>query len=152
MVKAACLESRISRARTPLWPSSFREIKLFFPVLSWRFNIVGRFRVRDLAYLTSDAQTSSNICSPRLLTFMHSFIHLFIHLLISSFIHSFIHSFIQISDGLSGFTLVLIFNVWYRKHFHIKNFIKYHVYYWCCVEQPGHAVLHVLDWNISHKH
>ena len=34
VVKAACLESRNLRARTPLWPSSFKETKCFFPVHS----------------------------------------------------------------------------------------------------------------------
>ena len=34
MIKAACVESRISRFRTPHWPSSFKETKCFFPVHS----------------------------------------------------------------------------------------------------------------------
>ena len=34
VVKAACLESRRSRARAPLWPSSFKEKKCFFPAHS----------------------------------------------------------------------------------------------------------------------
>ena len=32
--KAACLESRRSRARTPLWPTSYKETKCFFPARS----------------------------------------------------------------------------------------------------------------------
>ena len=33
-VKAACLESRRSRVQTPLWPSSFKRKKCFFPAHS----------------------------------------------------------------------------------------------------------------------
>ena len=34
VVKAACLESQRSLVRTPLWPSSFKETKCFFPANS----------------------------------------------------------------------------------------------------------------------
>ena len=35
-VNAACLESRGSRARTPLWHSSFKETQFFFSVHSYK--------------------------------------------------------------------------------------------------------------------
>ena len=59
MVKAACLESRVSWVRTPLWHSSFKETKCFFPAHSERFNIVGSLREREVAYSASDSQRSN---------------------------------------------------------------------------------------------
>ena len=58
VVKVACLESRRSRARTPLWHSSSKETKCFFPAHAWRFNIVGSLHYREVAYSASDRQGS----------------------------------------------------------------------------------------------
>ena len=52
----ACLENRRSRVRTPLWPSSFKETKCFFPAHSQRFNISGRLRDQEVACSASDRQ------------------------------------------------------------------------------------------------
>ena len=48
--------SRRSRVRTPLWHSSFKETKYFFPAHSWRFNILGNLRDRKVAGSASDRQ------------------------------------------------------------------------------------------------
>ena len=53
VVKAACLESRRSRGRTPLWPPKFKRNKML------RFNIVGRLRDREVACSASDHQGSN---------------------------------------------------------------------------------------------
>ena len=50
------LERRRSWVLTPLWPSSFKATKCFFPTHSWRFNIVGRLRDREVACSPSDRQ------------------------------------------------------------------------------------------------
>ena len=55
VVKAACLESRIPRARTPLWPSSFKDTKYFFHAHSLRFNIMRSIRDREVACSASDS-------------------------------------------------------------------------------------------------
>ena len=57
--EATCLESRILRVRTPLWHSSFYETKWFFPAHTWRFNIVGSLRDREVACSASDRQESN---------------------------------------------------------------------------------------------
>ena len=46
---SACLENRRSRIRAPLWPSSFKGTKCFSPLHSWKFNIVGSLRHREVA-------------------------------------------------------------------------------------------------------
>ena len=45
----ACLESRRSRVRTPLWPSSFKEIKCFFSTHSIMINNLGNLCDREIA-------------------------------------------------------------------------------------------------------
>ena len=60
MVNAACLESRRSRARSPLWNLSFKETKCFFPGHTQRFNIVGNLRDREVARSTADRQGSND--------------------------------------------------------------------------------------------
>ena len=47
-------ENRGSRVQTPLWHSSFKKTKCFFPAHSWRFNIVGSLCVREVACSASD--------------------------------------------------------------------------------------------------
>ena len=47
-VKATCLENRRSRVRPPLWHSSFKEAKCFFPAHSQRLNIVGSLRDQEV--------------------------------------------------------------------------------------------------------
>ena len=59
VVKAACLESRRTRARLPLWHSNFKETKCSFPAHSWRFNIVRSHRNREVACLASDRRCSN---------------------------------------------------------------------------------------------
>ena len=59
VVKAACLESRKSQVRTPLWPSIFKETKCFFTAHSQWFNIVGNFRDREVACSALDHQDSN---------------------------------------------------------------------------------------------
>ena len=59
-VKAACLESRRLRGRTPLWLSSFKETKCVFPAHSWWVNIVGNLRDREVACSASDRQGSNS--------------------------------------------------------------------------------------------
>ena len=54
VVKAACLESRGSWVRAPLWPSNFKEIKCFFPAHSQRFTIVRSLCDREVAWSASD--------------------------------------------------------------------------------------------------
>ena len=49
VVKTACLGSRRSRVRAPLWPSSLQKTKCFFPAHSYRLNIVGSLRDRGVA-------------------------------------------------------------------------------------------------------
>ena len=56
VVKAACLDSRRSRVRTPLWPSSLKETKCFFPAHPKSFNSVGSLRDWEVACSTSDSQ------------------------------------------------------------------------------------------------
>ena len=56
VVKAACLESRKSRVRTPLWDACFKEKKYLFLAHSWRFNIVGGLRDREVACSASDCR------------------------------------------------------------------------------------------------
>ena len=57
-IKAACLESRRSRVRTPLRHYSLKETKCFFPAHSQRFNIVGS-RDRVIGCSASDRQGSN---------------------------------------------------------------------------------------------
>ena len=59
VVKAACLESRKSRVRAPLWPQSVKETKCFFSADPQLFNIVKSLRDRDVACLVSDRQGSN---------------------------------------------------------------------------------------------
>ena len=56
--KAACLESRRSRVRAPLWPSSFKKTECFFPAHPQRFNIVWNLRDQEEACSASDRQGS----------------------------------------------------------------------------------------------
>ena len=58
VVKVACLESRRSRGRTPLWHSSFKETTCFFPAHSQRFNIVGSLRDREVVSSASHRHSS----------------------------------------------------------------------------------------------
>ena len=51
VVATACLESRWSWARAPLWPISFKETKCFFPAHSQKVNIVGSICDREVACL-----------------------------------------------------------------------------------------------------
>ena len=57
VVKAACLESRRLRVRTPLWPPSFKETNV-----SQRFNIVGSLCDREVACSASDYQGNFEVC------------------------------------------------------------------------------------------
>ena len=59
VVKAACLKSRRSRVRTPLWPPSYKETKCFFSAHSQRFNIVGSLCDQEVACSASDRQGSN---------------------------------------------------------------------------------------------
>ena len=59
VVKPACLENRRLWARSPLWHSSFKETKCFFPAHSWWFNIVESLRDREVACSASDRQGSN---------------------------------------------------------------------------------------------
>ena len=59
VVKPACLESWSSKVRPPLWHSSFKDTKCFFPAHSWRFNIVESLRDREVACSASDPQGSN---------------------------------------------------------------------------------------------
>ena len=59
VVKAACLERRRSRIRTPLWLSSVKESNCFFPAHSYIFNIVGSLRGREVAWSASDRHGSN---------------------------------------------------------------------------------------------
>ena len=47
-----------SRVRPPLWPSSFKETKCFYPAHSQWFNIAGNLCDREVACSTSDYQSS----------------------------------------------------------------------------------------------
>ena len=53
VVKGACLESRRSRVRTPLWNSSFKETKCSFPALT-KFQDCEELRDREVASSASD--------------------------------------------------------------------------------------------------
>ena len=55
VVKAACLENRTSRVRTPLWPTSLKGTKCFFPLT----RKVGSLRHREVACSASDRQGSN---------------------------------------------------------------------------------------------
>ena len=59
MGETACLESRRSRVRTPLWPLRFKETECFFSAHSQRLNVVGSFRDREVACPASDHQGSN---------------------------------------------------------------------------------------------
>ena len=59
VVKAACLGSRRFQTRTPLWHSSYKETKCFFPAHFWRFNLLGSLRDREGASSASDHQVSN---------------------------------------------------------------------------------------------
>ena len=59
MVKTACLESRRSRVRAPLWYSSSKETS-FLSAHSQRFNSVESLRDREVACSASDRQGSNN--------------------------------------------------------------------------------------------
>ena len=59
VVKAACLESGRSRVRAPLWHTSVKETKCFFPAHSLRFNNVERLRDQEVACSTSYRQGSN---------------------------------------------------------------------------------------------
>ena len=59
VVKAACLKSRTSWARIPLWPSSFKETKCLLPTESRRFNIMGNLPDREVACSAPDHQGSN---------------------------------------------------------------------------------------------
>ena len=59
VVTVACLESRRLQARAPLWHSSFKETKCLFSAHSWRFNIVGSLRDREVASSVSDRRGSN---------------------------------------------------------------------------------------------
>ena len=56
VVKSAYLKSQRLRVRNPVWPSSFKKTKCFFPAHSQRFKIVGSLLDREVAYSTSDRQ------------------------------------------------------------------------------------------------
>ena len=75
VVKVACLESRRSRVRTPLWPLSFKETKCFYPAHSWILNIVGSLRDRVVACSASDRQGSNfELCVRRAVSSKTTFI------------------------------------------------------------------------------
>ena len=57
--QAACLESGRSRVRAPLWHTSVKETKCFFPAHSLRFNNVERLRDQEVACSTSYRQGSN---------------------------------------------------------------------------------------------
>ena len=48
VVKAACFESQRSQVQSPLWSSSFKETKCFFPAHAWRFwaSVAEKYRAR----------------------------------------------------------------------------------------------------------
>ena len=75
VVKAACLESRRSRGRTPLWLSSFKETKCVFTAHSWWFNIAGNLRDREVACSASDRQGSYSESCVRRAVSSHSSHH-----------------------------------------------------------------------------
>ena len=54
VVKCAGWESRRSRVQTPLWLSSVKETKCFFPAHSQRLNIVGNLRDQEVACSASE--------------------------------------------------------------------------------------------------
>ena len=75
VVKTACLESRRSQIRTPLWHASIKETKYFFPAHSLRFNMVGSLRDREVVCSASDHQGSNfEFCGLRAVT-SHSYHH-----------------------------------------------------------------------------
>ena len=57
--QTACLESKRSCGRAPLWHSSFKRARCFSPAHSLRFNIVGSLRDREVACSASDRQSSN---------------------------------------------------------------------------------------------
>ena len=54
VVKLSALESRWSRVHNPLWHSSLKKPICFFPAHSWKLNIAGSLRDREVACSTSD--------------------------------------------------------------------------------------------------
>ena len=105
MVKAACLKNPRSQVQTPLWHSSFKETKCFFPALSQKFNIMGSLRDREVASSASDRQDfASCVCNH--LTILRSFswpsLVYKCSMVVQNPIYSFIHSFWAMkNDGIS---------------------------------------------------